>query len=237
MKMKFQGAFGSWMPDLNYGAVATCSQSEPFKALAATADKWINLGVDGFRLDAVKHIYSSETGPENPEFLKQWYDRCNKTFRNRNGRDIYMVGEAWLNDAEKLAPYYKGLTACFEFDFWERLKWVLQNRTGRYLAKDLIGYRIKYRAERPDAIAATILTNHDQTRAATTLNRNLDKLKQAAVSASSSAPYFITSFTRRRSRTRFRLSRTNLSRSSRKLPFAVTSALPTSLAVAISSAV
>ena len=178
--MKFQGAFGSWMPDLNYGAVATCSQSEPFKALAATADKWINLGVDGFRLDAVKHIYSSETGPENPEFLKQWYDRCNETFRNRNGRDIYMVGEAWLNDAEQLAPYYKGLTACFEFDFWERLKWVLQNRTGRYLAKDLIGYRIKYRAERPDAIAATILTNHDQTRAATTLNRNLDKLKQAA---------------------------------------------------------
>ena len=177
--MKFQGAFGSWMPDLNYGAVATASQSEPFKAMAATADKWINLGVDGFRLDAVKHIYSNEKGTQNPDFLKQWYDRCNGTFRAKHGRDLYMVGEVWM-DAASVAPYYKGLTACFEFDFWERLKWVLQNRIGRYFAMNLIEYRGKYRAVRPDAIAATILTNHDETRAATALGRDMDKMKQAA---------------------------------------------------------
>ena len=177
--MKFQGAFGSWMPDLNFGPVSTAASSGPFMALAETADKWIGLGVDGLRLDAVKHIYSAERGTENPDFLKLWYDRCNTTFRKSHDSDIYMVAEVWM-DASSVAPYYKGLPACFEFDFWERLKWVLNQRTGCYFTKDLLEYRGKYEAVRPGAIPATKLTNHDETRAATILNRDLGKLKQAA---------------------------------------------------------
>ncbi|MCR5518975.1 MAG: alpha-amylase [Bacteroidales bacterium] len=178
-QMKFQGAFGSWMPDLNYGAVSTASSSGAFEAIAETADKWIGMGVDGFRLDAVKHIYSNERGSENPAFLKLWYDRCNETFRKTHSSDIYMVGEVWM-DASAVAPYYKGLPANFEFDFWERLKWVLNQRTGCYFAKDLMSYRTKYAAVRADAIPATKLTNHDETRAATILGKDLAKLKQAA---------------------------------------------------------
>ena len=177
--MKFQGAFGSWMPDLNYGPVATAASSGPFKALAETADKWMGLGVDGFRLDAVKHIYSNDRGPQNPAFLKLWYDRCNATYRKTHAEDLYMVGEVWM-DNNAVAPYYQGLPACFEFDFWERLKWVLDTGTGCYFAKDLIGYRQKYASVRPGAIAATKLTNHDETRAASVLGRSLPKLKQAA---------------------------------------------------------
>lgn len=177
--MKFQGAFGSWMPDLNYGPVSEAASSGAFKALAATADKWMDLGVDGFRLDAVKHIYSNERGPQNPAFLKLWYDRCNETFRKTHSEDLYMVGEVWM-DNTSVAPYYQGLPACFEFDFWERLKWVLAQGVGCYFAKDLIGYRENYAKVRSDFIAATKLTNHDETRAATILGRSLPKLKQAA---------------------------------------------------------
>ena len=115
----------------------------------------------------------------NVIFLKKWYDRCNKTFRKTHDSDFYMVGEVWM-DAGSVAQYYKGIPACFEFDFWERLKWVLNERTGCYFAKDLIGYREKYKAASPNAIPATILTNHDETRAATTLGKDLPKLKQAA---------------------------------------------------------
>lgn len=177
--MKFQGAFGSWMPDLNYGPVSTASSSGAFQALAQTADKWMEMGADGFRLDAVKHIYSAERGSENPEFLRQWYERCNSTFRATHSSDLYMVGEVWMS-ASDVAPYYKGLPACFEFDFWERLKWVLNQRTGCYFAKDLMGYRKSYAAVRPGAVAAIKLTNHDETRAASILGRDLAKLKQAA---------------------------------------------------------
>ena len=45
-----------WFADLNYGPAATCEQSAAFKSVCESADKWIRMGVDGFRLDAVKHI-------------------------------------------------------------------------------------------------------------------------------------------------------------------------------------
>ncbi|MBO4757614.1 MAG: hypothetical protein J5577_04090, partial [Bacteroidales bacterium] len=52
----YMGCFSDWMPDLNYGDVSQAENNPCFKDLAASADKWINLGIDGFRLDAVKHI-------------------------------------------------------------------------------------------------------------------------------------------------------------------------------------
>ena len=178
----YMGAFGSWMPDINYGDIATAETSESFKALAATVDKWIGLGIDGLRLDAVKHIcggMNSFNNANNITFLKKWYDRCNTTYRKSHSEDFYMVAECWM-DAGSVAPYYKALPANFEFDFWERLKWVLNTGTGCYFCKDLTSYRRQYAAQRSDAIAATKLTNHDETRAATVLGRNQSKLKQAA---------------------------------------------------------
>ncbi|MBP5488091.1 MAG: alpha-amylase [Bacteroidales bacterium] len=180
--VSFMGAFGDWMPDINYGAIDQAENSQVFKDLAASVDKWIDLGIDGLRLDAVKHIcggMNSFNNTANVTFLKKWYDRCNAKYRETHDTDFYMVGEVWM-DAGSVAPYYGGIPACFEFDFWERLKWVLNNYIGRYLAKDLISYRRQYKAVNPNAIPATILTNHDETRAATVLNKDLAKLKQAA---------------------------------------------------------
>ena len=177
----YMGAFGSWMPDINYGDVSAAENNECFKALAATADKWIEMGVDGLRLDAVKHIcggMNSFNNTNNVTFLKKWYDRCNATYRKNHSEDFYMVAEVWM-DANSVAPYYKALPACFEFDFWERLKWVLNQRVGCYFCKDLMAYRRSYAAQNPNAIAATKLTNHDETRAATILGREQAKLKQA----------------------------------------------------------
>ena len=180
--VSFMGAFGDWMPDFNYGDISQAENSQCFKDLAASVDKWIGMGIDGLRLDAVKHIcggMNSFNNTNNVTFLKKWYDRCNATFRLTHDTDFYMVGEVWM-DAGSVAQYYKGIPACFEFDFWERLQWVLNQRVGRYFCKDLMSYREKYQAARPDAIAATILTNHDETRAADKLNKDIDKLKQAA---------------------------------------------------------
>lgn len=180
--VSFMGAFGSWMPDINYGAASSAETSAAFQDLAASADKWISMGVDGLRLDAVKHIYggmNSFHNPSNVTFLKKWYDRCNTTYKKKNSTDFYMVAEAWM-DAADVASYYAALPACFEFSFWDRLEWVLNQRIGRYFCKDLVEYRTKYAAVRPGFIAATKLTNHDQTRAATYLNKDQAKLKQAA---------------------------------------------------------
>lgn len=169
-----------YFADFNYGPSSVASKSAPFKNLALSADKWIGIGIDGLRLDAVKHIYHNANSNENPDFLKQWYDRCNQAYKSAGHEDdIYMVGEQY-SGANEVAPYYKGLPAFFEFDYWNRLVWALNNETGRYFAKDIIGYRNLYKNYRQDAIAATKLTNHDEDRAASGLGKDIAKIRQAA---------------------------------------------------------
>ncbi len=170
------GAFA----DLNYGPAAEAELSDAFKAMTEAADKWVRMGVDGFRLDAVKHIYHNQSGDENPVFLRKFYERMNSSYKAAGGRgDFYMVGEM-LDEADKAAPYYKGLPALFEFSFWYRLKWALQNGTGCYFASDILKYQDMYRQYRPDYIEATKLSNHDEDRAGSELGQDRDKMKLAA---------------------------------------------------------
>ena len=170
----------SGMPDLNYGPVASCTSSAAFKAITDAADGWIKLGVDGFRLDAVKHIYHNTASDENPRFLKAFYDHCNATYKAQGkSGDIYVIGEV-LSEHDQVAPYYAGLPAFFEFSFWYRLKWALNEKTGCYLANDLISYRKEYAAKRSNPIVGTKLSNHDEDRTAEDLGKDDAKIKQAA---------------------------------------------------------
>ena len=176
----YQSVFGSYMPDINYGPAESCEDSDVFKDVCAAADKWIGLGVDGFRLDAVKHIYDNDRSDENPTFLKKFYDHCNATFKScGHTEDIYMVGEQW-SEPSFVAPYYKGLNAFFEFAFWDRLKDAVNSGNGKDFAQTIIDYHSKYTDIRPDAIAATKLTNHDEDRAAEAFGKNANKMKLAA---------------------------------------------------------
>ena len=169
-----------WFADLNYGPVDQCTSSPAYQAIASAARGWIERGVDGFRLDAVKHIYHNATSSENPTFLHTFYDDMNTTYHAQGHTDdLYMVGEV-LSEHNEVAPYYSGLPALFEFSFWYRLEWAINNGTGRYFANDLLGYRQEYAAVRSDYIAATKLSNHDEDRAASLLGRNADKCRLAA---------------------------------------------------------
>lgn len=170
----------SYFADLNYGAAATCETSGAFKAVCASADKWIGMGVDGFRLDAVKHIYHNASSDENPTFLKKFYDHCNATWKadGRSG-DIYMVGEHFT-DAAAVAPYYAGLPAFFEFSFWWTLSSDINSATGNTFVATIQGYEKLYARYRSGYIEATKLSNHDEDRAGSTLGKSTDKLKLAA---------------------------------------------------------
>ena len=169
----------AYFADLNYGAAATCETSPAFKAVTEAADKWITMGVDGFRLDAIKHIYHSATSDENPTFLKKFYDHCNATYKAAGHSDnIYMVGEHF-SEASEVAPYYKGLPAFFEFSFWWRLKEAINAGRGADFVGTIQDYQKKYAQYRSDYIEATKLSNHDEDRAGNDLSRSLDKMKLA----------------------------------------------------------
>lgn len=170
----------AWMPDLNYGSVSTAGSSPAFAQMTAAVDKWLTLGVDGLRLDAVKHIYHNEDSDENPRFLKLFYDRCNSKYKELgHSDDIYMVGEVF-SDASKTVQYYKGLPSVFEFSFWWDMTSALNSGDGAGYASKLISYRQKYETARPGARPATKLSNHDEDRAAESLGRSEAKEKLAA---------------------------------------------------------
>lgn len=168
-----------WFADLNYGPAATCEQSGAFKAVCESADKWIKVGIDGFRLDAVKHIYHNADSDENPTFLKKFYDHCNATFKSVGGKgEFYMVGEQF-SDAQYVAPYYKGIPALFEFSFWWRLKDCINSGNGSSFVGTIQSYQKLYSGYRSDYIEATKLSNHDEDRAGSDLGKNVAKMKLA----------------------------------------------------------
>ena len=178
----YMGCFSDWMPDLNYGDVSDAENNPCFQDLAASADKWINLGVDGFRLDAVKHIcggIASFSHSSNRTLLKKWYEHCNATYKAAGHSDnIFMVAEEWDNhNTEK--SYYESLTSCFEFDYFGTLTAALNGNASGYVST-VSGFVADHTAVRTDAITSIFMTNHDQNRAAESLGRNAAKEKQAA---------------------------------------------------------
>ena len=178
----YMGCFSDWMPDLNYGDPAKAESNACFQDLAASADKWINMGVDGLRLDAVKHIcggINSYNNTANQTLLKKWYDHCNATYKAAgHDDDIFMVAEAWeSHNNEKY--YYKGINSCFEFDYFGTLTTAVNGNASNYVST-VNGFLSDHTAVRPDAITSIFMTNHDQHRAAESLGKNLAKEKQAA---------------------------------------------------------
>lgn len=169
----------SWFADFNYGEVSAASSSPAFIDLVNSAKKWIDMGVDGFRLDAVKHIYHNSTSDENPRFLKQWYEECNSYYRKTHDSDIFMVGEV-LDETRVVAPYYRGLPSLFEFSFWWRLSDALNSGKSSTFVSDIQSYRKQYSLYSQMALPSIKLSNHDEDRAASVLGKSIPKMKQAA---------------------------------------------------------
>ena len=195
----YWGSFSGTMPDLNYGPWHSCETSDAFKDLAASADKWINLGVNGLRLDAVMWIYQCHTDA-NVKFLSEWYNHCNATYKARGGKgDFYMVGEAYDWNADVVAPYYKGLPSLFDFAYYGTVKDRINRGSGQDLGATIKSFRDKNRNAYANASHthktgfedAIKLSNHDENRVASDLgNHPLKKrLAGAILLTSPGKPY------------------------------------------------
>lgn len=111
--------------------------------------KWLvnEIGVDGFRLDAVKHI--------DTEFVKRWLEEVLAS----TDKKLFVVGEAWYNDVMGLQLYamqFGGVDIKF-FDFPLRRQFELL-RDGRLNMAGLA--RAGFVSRRPDQ-AVTFVDNHD----------------------------------------------------------------------------
>lgn len=153
----YECEFDADMPDLNLTNENVRSELEDIVKF------WLDMGVDGFRLDAVK--YYENTGTEDSvKDLKWLYDYA-KSVKD----DVYMVGECW-DASGVISNYYKsGVDSFFNFDMQGatgRVNSALNKEDALSYVKALEEWQKTIKASNPNAIDAPFISNHDTARSA-----------------------------------------------------------------------
>lgn len=165
----YYALFWSEMPDLNYNY-------QPVKdSIFAAAKYWLkDIGVDGFRLDAVMYLFENgntlKNTPETISFLKELNDSCEVWKENS-----LLVGEVWDN-AQTIAMYTGKLDMCFDFN-------LAAANLNTVISKDPYTARLALNNSQQTLDTnqyGNFLTNHDQNRVFDVLGSDVNKCKVAA---------------------------------------------------------
>lgn len=180
----YYGFFHGGMPDLNY------DNPKVREEVYSTGKFWLEeVGVDGFRLDAAKHIFPDDRAEDSHAFWKEF-----KTEMEKVNPKVYLIGEVWA-DAATASPYAAGFTSLFNFD---RAFSILESiNKQRVIAANIAGhgYEIDSTANIAEVIntslpwfkeynaafvEASFLSNHDQNRVASVLGNDPEKIRLSA---------------------------------------------------------
>lgn len=176
----YYGVFWGGMPDLNLRTPAVRAEIERI------AKFWLDRGVDGFRLDAARHLIEDGAGdaqvdtPETHAFLKEF----SAAVRKANPAAL-LVGENWT-DAAHIARYYGSIAALgggdelpMNFDFPLASAILAAVKAGDPAAM-VAALEEKTKVYPKGVLDGTFLTNHDMIRIATELTNDPARLKLAA---------------------------------------------------------
>ncbi|OBP13783.1 alpha-amlyase [Rheinheimera sp. SA_1] len=194
-KAYYYAAFGGSQPDLNL------THPDVVAEMKKMAKFWLDKGVAGFRLDAVR--YAIENGPgqqaDTAETIAYWQDFS--AYVRSVQPNAMLVGEAWA-DLPVAAKYYgegKALDAGFDFDFGYKVLALLQSaggvkaefgtmqdaaaeqeKTGASQHELQKNYQQRIDAGVPMGYFSPFITNHDQPRTGWQLQGDQQKAKLAA---------------------------------------------------------
>ena len=170
----YEGKFSPDMPDLN---LANETLREEIKAIM---EFWLNKGVSGFRLDAVKEFYSGY--PQLNVEVLAWLQQTAVSIKE----DCYLVGECWDTFTMVTDYYTSGMTSFFDFPFGTtdgKIASVLRASgkasTVSTYARALQQANEAYSGANANYIDAPFLSNHDVGRIAGFVNRDELKMKMA----------------------------------------------------------
>jgi len=177
-KQYYLGVFTGAMPDLNYDTPAVRAE------MIKLGRYWLNFGVDGFRLDAAQHIYwDFKSQKHDPAILKKniaWWSQFRRGI-DAVKPDAYVVGEVSRDDPEELAPYFKPLSAAFDFPLAKQLIASASDERAGGLGALLTRTELAYRkATGKSGVDAPFLSNHDQERVMSQLGGNAQHMRMAA---------------------------------------------------------
>ncbi len=172
-------SFGSTMPELNFDNQATRD------AILDVALYWMSFGLDGFRLDAVKHIYMANENGEHSDWIVKDSDEANDAdysfdmnkdahfFMEFNAKlkasypNAILIGENFTGDPAYIAGLYGGLDSQFNFNwYFDTTATLTKIANGE---KDLAGKilnqydaaQFNFSQYRKDYIDGVITSNHD----------------------------------------------------------------------------
>lgn len=173
----YYAVFWSEMPDFNYNNHLVVSEAKN------VMDYWLDIGVHGFRYDAVKHLFE-EDHAKNKEF---WYE-MRKSVKNKNPEAI-MVAENWM-ESSLVAQYFVEFDMNFNFDMGTMILNTTRNGLDSGLVDALKLNYGEFARYNPNFNDAPFIRNHDQNRPMSEFlvtrnklyqERSIKQMKQAAL--------------------------------------------------------
>ena len=167
----YYGFFWSEMPDLNY------RNPDVTDEMLGMTSYWLNdLGIDGFRVDAAKHLIEEgsqlENTPATHEWLKGFY-----THYKADNEQAYSIGEVYGAGAFQATQYTQQLDHIFNFEI---ASGIMNSVNGE--ANSGINSAWKFTLQDlTNGEYGTFLTNHDQNRVMSVFNGKEEKARLAAV--------------------------------------------------------
>ena len=166
----YYAIFWEGMPDLNYTNPAVTS------AIENVAHYWLqDMGVDGFRVDALQHIVENGQNQANTDATHEWANAFQSYIKSVDAGAL-TVGE--VNASSYLAAPYvpEAADLVFAFDLADAM--VQSANVGKSAA--VMSLQNRAVDLYPPNQYAAFLTNHDQNRVMNTLRGSVDKAKVAA---------------------------------------------------------
>lgn len=167
-KARYYGFFWKGMPDLNFDN--TDVRKEIYKA----GKFWIENGIDGFRLDAARHIYPDDRLDDTRAFWEEF----TMTMRAEKA-DILIVGEVW-SDAKTLSTLFAGLPSLFNFELTRLIPAMILSGSSKAFVDAYVEMQKTYRTAGLPFDDAILLNNHDMNRIRSGLNDHIPMSKLAA---------------------------------------------------------
>ncbi|HEX5306446.1 MAG TPA: alpha-amylase family glycosyl hydrolase, partial [Dyella sp.] len=174
----YLGIFSPGMPDLDY------DNPTVRQAMVDVGRFWSRKGVDGFRLDAARHIYLDFQSQEGDRAVLAknlaWWQQFMRGVRAVNPQ-AYVVGEVTENSWQQLAPWYGALSAVFDFPLATRMIDAARGERAGDLAQQLQQrYAAFAAAAGQPGSNAPFLSNHDQNRVISQLDGDGAHMRTAA---------------------------------------------------------
>ena len=121
-------------------------------------EDWIDLGIDGFRIDTAKHV--------NFEFWEQWATEV-LDYAHANGKDdFFMFGEVYDADPQKLSPYVRktDMNSVLDFTFQSQAVAFAAGNSAKNLQSLFAGDDYYTTPDSSATALPTFLGNHDMGR-------------------------------------------------------------------------